>query len=154
MALSVLLLVSFGCGAKNNGAKVVDGRLVADEDGYIHMTCYEFWELMNGDIFRQNFLKMSNYEFGSEYNGRMFAISGTLKHNIAFDTMQLYDGDKGAIGGSSFDYDPVLKKLGVSRDMDYNGKNVVIRLTLKEGDMVTETLRAYPSAVDYSIETK
>jgi len=152
MALGVLLLVSFGCGTKNNGARVVDGKLVAEEDGYIRLTCYEFWELMNGDIFRQNFLEMSNYEFGREYNGKMFAISGTLKHNIAFDTMQLYDGDKGVIGGSAFDYDNVLKNLGVSRDKDYDGKNVVIRLTLREGDFVTDTLRAYPSVVDYSIE--
>jgi len=122
IAVSVLLLISFGCGASKNGATVIDGKLVANKDGYIYLTCYEFWELMNGDIFRQNFLKMSSLEFGSEYDGKMFAITGTLKYSSAFSEMKLYDGNIGVIGGGQFDYNPVLKSLNVSKDRDYDGK--------------------------------
>ena len=152
--LSVLLVISFGCGVKNTnrGASLSDGKLVADKDGYIYLTCDEFWQLMNGDIFKQNFLKMSNYEFGSEYDGSLFAITGTLKYSNAFNSLHLYNGDRGVVGGSQFDYSSVLDKLGVSKDRDYDGKNVVIKLTLKEGDIVKDDLRAYPSVTEYSIE--
>ena len=152
IALSALLIISFGCGASKNGATVVDGKLVANKDGYIYLTCDEFWQLMNGDLFKQNFMKMSNYEFGSEYNGKTFAITGTLKYSIAFDEMILYDGDNSVEGGSQFDYYHVLKSLGVNDDKDYDGKKVIIRLTLNEGDIVKDDIRAYPNVTDCTIE--
>ena len=152
IALSVLLVTSFGCVANKTGATVTDGKLVADKDGYIYLTCYEFWKLMNGTISRQNILEMSNYEFGSEYDGKLFAITGTLKYDSAFDKMQLYDGDRSVTGGSQFDYNPVLKILDVSNDKDYDGKKVIIRLTLNEGEIVINDRRAYPSVTVDTIE--
>ena len=152
LAIICTLTMLAGCGGSSSN--IVDGKLVAKADGYIHLTASEFWEYMNADIFAQNKLKLSNREFGEEYNGKRFVISGTLKSSPGFHGLTLYNGNNSIEGGSQFDYRSTLKELGIGEDMDYDGKDVIIMFTLNEGEMVSDTLRANPYLSDLSFEVK
>ena len=46
----------------------------------------------------------------------------------------------------------VLRSISVYRDMEYDGKNAIIKFTLKEGDFVFKNKRALPYITDYTIE--
>ena len=152
LAIICTLTMLVGCGGSSSN--IVDGKLVPKTDGYIHLTAFEFWEFMNADIFSQNKLELSNREFGEEYNGKRFVISGTLKSSPAFHDLSLNNGNNDIRGGSQFDYSSTLKELGIREDMEYDGKDILIMFTLNEGDMVTDTLRANPYLSDLSFEVK
>jgi len=84
----------------------------------------------------------------------IFVISGTLKSSPAFHDLTLYNGDNSIRGGSQFDFSSILKELGIQEDMEYDGKDILIKFTLNEGDMVSDTMRTNPYLSDLSFEVK
>ena len=89
---------------------------------------------MNTVLRSDNFLNISRNDFIEEYTGKQFVISGTLKHNIATNILDLTVDDITIMGGSIFDYRTYTGKLGISDNRDYDGKDIVIRGTLTKFD--------------------
>ena len=89
---------------------------------------------MNTVLRSDNFLNITRNDFIDEYTGKKFAISGTLKHNIATNILDLTVDDITIMGGSIFDYRTYTGKLGISDNRDYDGKDIIIRGKLTKFD--------------------
>ena len=164
--ICVLCLICTGCGDKEENSyresnestqesikstrESVEskGELVESSDGYIYVSCDVYHKFRN-DIIAKNI-----YEFDEKYDGKKFAITGTLRYNVATDNLILWAGDKRVQGGSNFDYSGILRSLGVNENMDdYDGKNVIIRATFRQGEMhETLAIKKYGYLEDCTIE--
>ena len=116
---------------------VVDTKiktLTPESDGYIHINAYDFHKLMNTVLRSDNYLNITRNDFIDEYAGKKFAISGTLKHNIATNILDLTVNDITIMGGAIFDYRTYTGKLGISDNRDYDNKDIIIRGTLTKFD--------------------
>jgi hypothetical protein len=108
--------------------------LTESSDGYIHINPRDFHNIINqGDIFLTDVI----YEFDDIFDGRKFAITGTLVHDVAYGRLLMHDGENHIIGGHRFDYDSLFNTQ-IAYNMDNDGKNVIIKGTHRNGDFLED----------------
>ena len=157
-------LVLVGCGGEKENGRIgavigsVDNEtdsigdddieLVESSDGYIYVACDVYHKLRN------NLMDHEIREFDEKYDGKKFAITGTLRYDLAFDKLFITAGERYVEGGSGFDYAGILRSLGVDKNIEeYDGKNVIIRGTFKQVDMIEGfNARRHGSLHDCTIE--